>query len=382
MSPHLLVPSPPHLLVTTDKHRFASSEKGRHEMWTVTNNTPFAAERSWVRDRDGGEIWLVAVKATFSLGPDGQVAVAKEQAPVCQSPLFRGDPAASSLLYDCDLPRKKVGTEVLLHGHAYAPRGREVADVEVSLQVADREKRLRIYGDRVYQDTLLGLRVSEPQPFLKMPITYERAFGGVDQEATNPDWCTWNPVGVGYARNKRTLQGKPAPNIEQGEPRGWSPDEQPVGFGPIASHWQPRVSFGGTCDEKWQRERMPLLPTDFDDRFYQCAPSDQQFDEYLRGGEPVELRNLTPNGRLSFQLPKVRLRYATFFIGQSEPVTHEGWLHTVVLEPDVPRLLMVWHTRLKCHPAGHKLLTTEVDFKRVVGGIPEPWEEALPALQE
>jgi hypothetical protein len=49
----------------------------------------------------------------------------------------------------------------------------------------------------------------------------------------------------------------------------------------------------------------------------------------------------------------------------------------VILEPDVPRFMMVWHTRLKCHPTGHKLLTTEIDFKTVVGGKPEPWEAAL-----
>ena len=63
----------------------------------------------------------------------------------------------------------------------------------------------------------------------------------------------------------------------------------PAGFGPIARHWEPRVRWAGTYDKRWQRTRKPLLPDDFDDRFHQCAPEDQQVDGGLIGGELVEL---------------------------------------------------------------------------------------------
>ena len=43
-------------------------------MWQIDNRTPFAAERGWVRDRDGAEVWLVAVKCTFDILPDGTTA--------------------------------------------------------------------------------------------------------------------------------------------------------------------------------------------------------------------------------------------------------------------------------------------------------------------
>ena len=55
-------------------------------MWQLDNRTPFAAERGWVRDRDGTEIWLVAVKATFDVLPDGTTQVSKEQPPVLRLP--------------------------------------------------------------------------------------------------------------------------------------------------------------------------------------------------------------------------------------------------------------------------------------------------------
>jgi len=40
-------------------------------MWQIINNTPFAAGQAWVRGLDGAETWLVVVKTTFDVQPDG-----------------------------------------------------------------------------------------------------------------------------------------------------------------------------------------------------------------------------------------------------------------------------------------------------------------------
>ena len=53
--------------------------------------------------------------------------------------------------------------------------------------------------------------------------------------------------------------------------------------------------------------RCPRLPEDWDPRSLLCSPADQRPEGHLRGGEPVELENLTPGGKLSFTLPKVYL---------------------------------------------------------------------------
>jgi hypothetical protein len=124
------------------------------------------------------------------------------------------------------------------------------------------------------------------------------------------------------------------------------------------------VKLAGTCDAKWAANRAPLLPEDFDDRFYQCAPRDQQTAQFLKGGEEVHLINLTPGGSLAFRLPRVMLGFETFFGG--EPVRHRANLHTVILEPDVPRVLMVWHTALPCHPKVTKLLKTRIIQKTLL----------------
>jgi hypothetical protein len=332
-------------------------------VWQLDNRTPFAAERTWVRDRDGSEIWLVAVKATFDVGRDGGVTVAKEQPVVTQIPVHVGKPGQSSLRYESDLPRTKTTTDIFVLGQAHAPGGRAVEQLDVGIAVGPVVKMLKVFGDRTWQ----GQRIGAARSFVSMPLVYERAFGGTDARSKAPAWDTRNPVGRGYAVDAEHIDGQPLPNVEH--PRHliarWNDRPEPAGFGPLACHWQARQQFAGTYDEKWQQERLPLLPDDFDDRHYQCAPSDQWAPQFLRGGEPVALRNLTPGGGdLRFALPRVFLGFETqFYTGPS--VRHDPpKLHTVILEPDAARVSLVWHTALPCHPRVLKLNRTRITLKQ------------------
>jgi hypothetical protein len=336
-------------------------------MWQVDNRTPFAAERAWVRDRDGGEVWLVAVRCTFLVRPDGSTAPAEKQEPPVLAPKYRGEPAASSLLYDSDFYLTKPTTDVLLHGSAHAPGGQPATEVDVTLRVGDVRKTLRATGDRVYEKGAVGHTTGRPQPFTMLPLTYERAYGGADPNPKDPDRPGFeqrNPVGTGFA----PVVGKTAPNV--GYP-GMGRGREPAGFGPVSSHWQPRARHAGTYDEAWQRDRSPLYPRDLDDRFFLCSPEDQRPKEFLRGGEPVELTNLTPGGRLAFTLPRVAFDFETVF-KTGDRVHHAGKLHSVILEPDVPRVVLVWRTELACHPRVHSLLGTVVRPKRVVNAPGRP----------
>ena len=66
-------------------------------MWQLNNKTPFAAERDWVRDRQGAEVWVVAVKCTFDVGTDGALRVAPDQPPVTRVPVYHGAPGHSKI---------------------------------------------------------------------------------------------------------------------------------------------------------------------------------------------------------------------------------------------------------------------------------------------
>src|SRR4051812_9527528 len=119
-------------------------------MWQIDNRTPFAAERGWVRDREGAEIWLVAVKGTYDIDADGATRISPAQPPVLRVPEFHGEPNRSSLKYDADLVLTKTTTDILVVGHAYAPANRPVAQMDVSMRVGPVQKTLRVFGDRIW----------------------------------------------------------------------------------------------------------------------------------------------------------------------------------------------------------------------------------------
>ena len=339
-------------------------------MWTISNHTPFEAERTWIRDKNGAEVWLVAVKGTFLINPDGSIKLAEEQEKVNIAPKFRGDPKCSSLLCETDLPQTKKNTDILIEGSAYAPHGRPATKVDVQLKVAKINKILHITGDRVWKNSLIGTTLSRPQPFLKMPLIYERAFRGTDQTAKNPKYHSWylsNPVGCGFAKKARHLIGKPAPNVEYPSSTisHWNKKPLPAGFGPIAGHWSPRRELTGTYDENWKMNRLPLLPQDFNECYYQCAPEDQQIKGYLKGGEQFELYNMTPSGGLIFSLPRITFGFTTYFDDNLKE-EHRAALHTVIVKPDFSVVIMVWHTSLECHHKVLKLSNTEIRINECI----------------
>ena len=94
----------------------------------------------------------------------------------------------------------------------------------------------------------------------------------------------------------------------------------------------------------WQRSRAPFLPKDFDERYFQAAPEDQQI-EYPNGGKEIELLNLTPVDRVSFSLPTLdvpvefALRSRTW--QEMRPV-----VDTIVIEPDQGRFSVTLRTSL------------------------------------
>ena len=314
-------------------------------MLQIDNQTPFYAVMSVLPDGDGIDTLYVIMKATLLLRP--KLTLAPVQLPVTLADEYHGDPTDSSLKQVSELHIGKLGTDVLLAGRAWAPAGQLVAESWVRVAVAERQKTLRVLGDRSWRED--GTPTA-PEPFEAMPLVWERAFGGTHVLPEHILAEERNPVGVGFAGKRGTdeLVGHPVPNLE--DPA--TPLEQlgqvstPACLAPCAPHWLPRRAFAGTYDERWQRTRAPFLPVDFDPRFLSCAAPELAFDRYLQGGEPVEVRGVTPDGPLSFTLPPAHLEVEVKIGGAVErPVAN---LETVFLEPDENRLCLTWRARLPC----------------------------------
>ncbi len=334
-------------------------------MWSVTNKTPYAAGGAWGRDRDGVHEWIVAAKGCFDIGSDGGLTVSDEQPEPLLIPEYNGEDGTSSVRYDADLVGSKPTTDVVLNGTAYAPGGVPSNGFLATLRVGEIRKSIKIVGHRVWEGGMLGCSASEMKPVAQVPIVYERAYGGFDKADGDPKRQRMdrrNPVGCGLV----VQEGLSLPNLEY--PSGSIAGAGPAGFGALASFWSPRSELGGTYDEKWQNRRAPLLPVDWDPRSLLCSPADQQAKAHLEGGEQVELTNLTPGGVLRFALPRKRLRYQTLFKTRSGTRTrdHGGQLVTVILEPDFPRVVLVWVSVLSCPRDGDYLEET------IVSEVPGP----------
>ena len=102
-------------------------------MWQLDNKTPYAADHSWIRDADGAEVWVVAVKATYELLADGKMRVAPCQPPVNGGLVLAED--EKSPLYETDLGPGKLATDVWLVGHAHSQTGRPVTQMQIAFDV-------------------------------------------------------------------------------------------------------------------------------------------------------------------------------------------------------------------------------------------------------
>ncbi|MFC4158974.1 DUF2169 family type VI secretion system accessory protein [Chitinimonas lacunae] len=332
-------------------------------MWALDNRTPYAADSGWLRDPSGAEIWVVAVKATYDILPDGSTRLAAQQPPVHSGP--QPHPGLESLCYGTDLGPSKAATDILLNGHAYAQDGQPVSELLVGFKVGNLSRSARVHGDRQWQHGLLFASIGPAEPFLKMPLVYERAFGGPEGDAPAPQH---NPVGRGLVADEAGRLW--LPNLESIDQPIYRQDDRPppVSFGPIASHWPARRRWAGTYDRHWREQRYPLPPNDLDPRHWQLAPPEQQVAGYLRGGEEVVLINLTPpgfavGGRLAFRLPRLTLAFQTRFEDGSRSISRSV-IHSLILEPDFPRFSVVHHMTLPCHPKVNRLDRTRISEKR------------------
>jgi hypothetical protein len=319
-------------------------------MLQFKNTTPFKGAIMLLPDPDGIDSLFTVVKATFTL--EERPVPAEGQLPVAVEQEFYGAPDQSSIKTACDVSLMKPGTDVLLMGKAYAPRGRPTPLMDVSLGVGTILKTIRVFGDRVWQTATreLNYSISEPQPFETMPLVWERAFGGIEKNVKPIAAEVRNPVGTGFRTSEiqESIAGVRLPNLEDPAApiTAWNQRPQPAGFAPISAHWEPRRSYAGTYDEEWQKHRAPYLPQDFDPRFLQLAPPGLVAPEYLKGGEPVELRGVTRSGILRFRLPKATFKISYRVDGSSEE--RPAQLDTILIEPEQLRFILTWRSVFPC----------------------------------
>ncbi|WPB81633.1 DUF2169 domain-containing protein [Archangium violaceum] len=329
-------------------------------------------------DKEARDHCIVVIKGTFLFDTQGEPRLSELQRPLVHADEHHGSPGETSIRHECDFAMFKPRTDVLVHGHAIAPDGRRTERMLVRLELPDRRKDLLITGDRQWDRGLGGLKPTPPRPFLRMPLVYDRAFGGSDHSHPSPEYRGTelrNPVGVGFRKNPHAsaTAGISLPNIE--EPRQplerWDDKPAPAGFGTIGRNWQPRSTYAGTYDQHWLDEVHPFLPADFDPRYFQSAPEDQQV-AYLRGGETIRCLGMSETGAWTVKLPYAQ-NEVTFRLPNRQ-VRINPRLDTVLLDTDAREVIMTWRASI---PLGKKLTS----LREVHIGPPQPRSPSTTPLE-
>jgi hypothetical protein len=336
----------------------------------IVNATGMTVGYTMGVEPSGRELLVVVVKGTFAIPPDGGTPeLLAAQRPLITADTFTGAPGYSAPAEEIDFAPRKLRCDVLVSGSAHAPHGEPAQRVAVGVRLGHWKKVFSVVGDRQWEAGLSGCRASLPLPFVTKAITYDVAFGGVDERHEDPARHAAymaNPVGRGWHRNlqARFVDGAPLPNTEALDRPCRCARRRLRADGARAAR-QGLVGAAAPCGHLrpgLDRQHLPFLPADFRDDYYQAAPADQQI-AYPLGGEEMALANLTPEGHTRFHLPSREVP-VTFFHRKGGHEETRAVLDTIAIHADRGFMTLAWrstraaakeHVRDVQHPRGHEV---------------------------
>jgi len=325
---------------------------------------------------------IVTAKATFRLTERGPEL--DTQSPLS---LLQVDESTDlGLLPRDDLLRRDRRFEVILLGKAYAPSSAAVAQRDVELRIGREERRIAVFGDRVWQAVGGGEpEMSAPEPFTSMPLTLDRTFGGyrrveVDRDAfmlvtdpLNPFGRGFDPAGLvaglvdaldcptGFPRYDET---RPLPNLENPDQLIEHPSDQPEptfwGALPIECPFHAMRNVSKSDVSKSQPPRIENgLPVDMPDVPLVRAHPTWVIDLPAEGAE-VCAEGVRPDGEaFSFALPSIRVRFD--YVMGDRSGTRELRPHTLVLLPEELRFYIVFRHSFLYRSEGERSMRMRVE---------------------
>jgi len=241
----------------------------------------------------------VVVKATFLAKSAVMTPASAPQPYRISDAHYKNQPMARVISAADRVPRKNR-VDITVLGHAHASRGNSVAEMTVRFALQQRDnagfdKRLRIVGARMSND-------GAPVPFIRMPIVYERALGGVG----TPE----NPIGCG----EEGSEDDDRPNVLD-----FADPARPGGFGPIGAAWPLRKKRLGKTTVRDVESPLMNLPSDFDFSYFQSAPENQQIAE-LDPEATLILEGFDPEREVvEIKLPNARAMGAIYGLDAADP---------------------------------------------------------------
>lgn len=331
-------------------------------MQITSNTTGFLADIAVATDLDARDHCVLVIKGTFGADEAGRLRPASLQREFVRSDEHDGDPATTAVLRESEFAPRKPSVDIVVEGQAISPGGQPMHELVVALDINGRRKVAVVTGERRWVRAAGGFVASSPVPFREMPLSYDRAFGGVDDTEAGATVAEHrNLVGVGFQPNRPAadIENRSLPNIERPEDRVKGPRSKvsPIGFGCLGRASLPRRKFAGTYDEAWLENVAPFLPSDFDERYFQCAPPDQQLSR-VEGGERLRCIHMSADPVVEYVLPSLTL--PTAFRFDDHVLRRRAEIDTVILLPNTREACLVWRCSVPLPKKIHRLHAIEI----------------------
>lgn len=359
---------------------------------------------AFVLGTPAGEARLgIVCKRTYAFGDDGLPRLLpeldQELVTLARSYYEALDaPFVSPFEFDQDTAAFRNATDVVVQGHCHT-YGEPRYESLVAIASGDFRREILVTGDRRVEVGPDGQpRFTQPEPFEKLPLRYDRAYGGVDTVAlarfsnptfeelkfARPDWqldrqtpfhYKRNPTGRGFLieADEESLAAARVPNLSYpfdpvtperlavGAPERWARAPLPAALDWTGPGWFPRIAYLGLAkpapdgdapiaeiEAGWAAPDLlaippPLQSLDAPPRaeHFQAASPGMSFAR-IALGQQFELTNLHPEHpvwrvALPREYPAISLELEP---GRMTPL--EPRLSALVFRPDRSELVTTW----------------------------------------
>jgi len=332
----------------------------------LINQTPIVADVQVSVDSvddDGPRMGLLVAKATFLFDQNGTTELDT------QNPFSliatEEDTDLGQLPSDAVQRRDQV-FEVVLLGAAYPEGAEAVESMTIKLSVGDVSHTMRVTGDREWSDGS-NPSITPPAPFSRMPLVYERTFGGMCPAQMDSDTVIdiRDPVnhhGRGFdarflakhmGENLQAPEGFPSmeyvrrlPNLEHPEHliEAWDDAPEPYCWVTVPQD----IAFAQTrflhyLESKVADDQIPGEEDEYSREvithmFHRAHPD---WITTLPGPQAlVSMSGMSPHGELSFSIPPLRV-IADYVLG-NRVGTRELVPQLMVLLPEQMRFYIVY----------------------------------------
>ncbi|WP_367395412.1 DUF2169 domain-containing protein [Pantoea sp. Ep11b] len=316
-------------------------------MENFANLTAFPALLFDSLDQHDHGFSTVVARLSYDLDiKSGELVFCEDQGELVEQDSYFVEQGRSSVRFESDLAPYKPRMDVVINATAWAPEDKPVKSFTAGVQLGDFTRLIKINGPREWRKMIATWQLSESQPITSLDLRYEYALGGLySLEGEKIIASPVNSVGMGWyppeVLKNLKAQRLTAPQIEWPTQPVQKIDQQssPAGFGFFGRGWQGRIELAGRYDEKWRKDRHPLLPQDFNFAYWNGAHPLMQFPlpEPLKS-VPVTLRYFISSREIENQQIYLQVPVESLFVfittEKGAGVAKDMVLDTLVIDLD------------------------------------------------